>query len=268
VMAFPSFPADERPALVLTTVGAWYAERMPGFRWVKSRHSAERRVGTQIHELTLQPSTHNRAGHGTVIYPRFSVQDSRLADWVKNQNGPRQPASRTDHPYIYSTLLTNPLPGFNTVEISGLPQHADLQHHLHNLDELIEVTDTILLPTFDLFATPTEVAKSLPDNWISMVAPATVEWALALDDRKAAQQMVHRLVSLQLKGQQTWESRSGCFTEGYEMTDPGPTSLAAQGLRGIGWICRTHHLMEPGELTPPTRPAKASGLFGRIRRRS
>jgi len=47
-----------------------------------------------------------------------------------------------------------------SIEISGLPQPPELQRVTHGVEEFVFVTRDVLLPIFDMFATPAVLADS------------------------------------------------------------------------------------------------------------
>ncbi len=150
------------------------------------------------------------------------------------------------------------MPGLVTVELSGLPQHPLVMKNRATFAQLVDVTWSTLLPTFQLFDSPAHVAHDLPTAWLGMIEARTIEWAIAMGDRDAATLLVRRHLERPLRGKQTWETRLRLFTEGFETEELNGINL--HGERALGWLSRAHDLVEPSTIERPSSAlARAPG---------
>ena len=131
-----------------------------------------------------------------------------------------------------------------------MPQAPEVGRCEATLDELHQAVGSVLLPLFDAFVTPRELAARMPDDWLGMLTAVTVEWAIAHRDPGAAKVLVQRHMSRPERGQDTWEARARRFSSGYDLADPTAQDLQTYSTKAIGWVCREHDLLAPADLMP------------------
>lgn len=248
-MPAPRFEVTDRPGDILNGAGRWLAAQL-GWRWVKSRGTAEFRDGRQVLRLVLQSSKWSRAGVATWVFARVMVLDDGLPGWrAAHPESTLFPCpSRPPRRFVYNSLLINIERGLDEFECSGL-----LQRSL-SLDEFAAAFCERILPVLRLFRSPDLAAHGLPDSWLVMVGSEMVEWALAHNDSGAAALLIRRHMQRPLHGQQTWQSRIEAFRRGWELA-PGRDGLSQAALplatASLGWLARIHGLVDPHGLHEP-----------------
>jgi hypothetical protein len=248
-MPAPQFDVTDRPGDILDGAGRWLAAQL-GWRWVKSRDTAEFRDGPLVLRLVLQPSKWNRAGVATWVSTRVTVLDDDLPGWraVHPQCTLFPNPARPPRRFAYNSMLINIERQLDEVECSGL-----LRRPL-GLDEFATAFGERILPVLRLFRSPDLAAHGLPDSWLSMVGSETIEWALAHNDSGAAALLICRHMQRPLRGQQTWQGRIELFRRGWER-GPGRDGISQAnlifGTEPLGWLARVHDLVDPHTLDEP-----------------
>jgi hypothetical protein len=244
----PRFTADDRPADILDGTGRWLAAEL-GWRWVKSRHTAEIRDGPLVLRLILQSSTWSRAGVATWVSARISVLDDDLRAWrLAQADETVVPASRA-LPFACNTMLPSVEPGLESLECSGLPQQP-LAARTIGTSEFAAGFRELILPVLRLFRSPRLLATGLPDSWLMTVDSGTIEQALAQDDRESAALLMRRHMERPLRGHQTWRDRIGGFRHGWGNA-PGRDQSPQHGTGALGWLARVHDLPGPATFREP-----------------
>lgn len=217
----------------------WLAQCIgDGFKWVKSRKTLERRLGTQVHRIHLQSSQWNHTGEFAVVYPTIAVTDSVLSDWRETFPSPSVTPELDTPPVVYVTMLTNVLPGTSDVELSGLPIHPELQKMVMSASTFADVLKGPVLNFLALFDTPGNLADHASDEWLRVAKAPIVEWALAKGDTDAAAVLMRRIVALLLRHNELWQDRVSDFRRGYELTAlPNESKrIPLEGTESLGWI--------------------------------
>jgi hypothetical protein len=241
-MPAPQFGVADRPRDILDGAGRWLAAQL-GWRWVKSRSTAEFKDGPLVLQLVLQSSKWSRAGVATWISTRVTVLDDDLPVWRAGHPEstafpcpPWQPRR-----FVYNSLLINIEPDLEEVECSGLRPGA------LGLDQFWVAFGERIVPILRLFRSPDLAANRLPDQWLRMVGGETAEWAIAHSDPGAAALLIRRHMHRPLRGQQTWQGRIEPFRRGWELAPSldglSQTSLIF-GTESLGWLARVHGLVD------------------------
>jgi hypothetical protein len=251
----PRFTADGRPADILNATGRWLAAEL-GWRWVKSRRTAEARDGPLALRLILQSSTWSRAGVATWVRARVSVLDDDLRAWrLVRPDETVFPAGR-ELPFACNTMLPNVEPGLQTLECSGLPRQPPAPRTIGASEFAARFRERVL-PVLGLFGSSRLLASEMPDSWLVTVDSGTIEQALARNAGESAAVLIRRYMERPLRGHQTWPDRIGGFWRGWESA-PGCARPPQYGTGALGWLARVHNLPGPATFREP-RPESAPG---------
>jgi hypothetical protein len=244
----PRFTADDRPADILDGTGRWLAAEL-GWRWVKSRRTAETRNGTLVLRLILQSSTWSRAGAATWASARVSVLDDDLRDWRVPR--PEQTVFPASHvlPFACDTMLPAVEPGLQVLECSGLPQPSPAPRTV-SVSEFAARFRERVLPVLGLFGSSRLLAAELPGSWLATIDSGMVEQSLARRDRQSAAALITRHMERPLRGHQTWADRIGGFRHGWDSA-PGSGRPPQHGTGALGWLARVHTLPGPSSFRGP-----------------
>jgi hypothetical protein len=238
-MPAPRFTADDRPADILDTSGRWLAEEL-GWRWVKSRHTAEILTGSLTLQLRLQSSTWSRAGLATWTRTRVIILDKDLQSWRLAR--PRETVFPDSHlpPFACNTMLASVIPELGDVELSGLLQQRPAPHMISFAEFVVSFRDDVL-PVLDLFRSSRLLANKLPNSWFTTIDSGMIEQALARNDPESASALIRKYMERPLKATQTWQERIGAFRKGWEKA-PGQSPGPQHGPGALGWLARIHNL--------------------------
>jgi hypothetical protein len=244
----PRFTADDRPADILDVTGQWLAAEL-GWRWVKSRRTAEVPDGSLTLRLILQSSTWSRAGIATWVSARLSVLDEDLRAWrLARPDETVFPGDRMP-PFVCNTMLPSVEPEFQNLEFSGLPQQSPAPRSIGTSEFAARLREQVL-PVLGLFRSSRLLAAELPDSWLMTVDSGTIEQALARNDRESAATLIRRYMERPLRGQQTWPDRIGGFRQGWESA-PGSHGSSQRGTAALGWLAGVHDLPGPATFQEP-----------------
>ena len=250
-MTAPVFSQTDTPKAILDLSGKWLVDNLPGFRWLKSRGALERKVGPQLHRLTLQSSKASRQGLATWVSPRLMILDDRLQEW--RQTDPVRSIVADPNvvpPVVFNSLFVNFLKQWAKVELSGLSSSSEGPAAV-DLNEFLRCLTENVLPVLDHFAEPSSLIDGLPTSWWWMVDSGTVEWALACDDPSEAAEIVRQQMEQPLKGQEKAEQRLSLFRDGWECQGRGERLKGmSSSLTALGWVSAANDLIEPDALRP------------------
>ena len=75
--------AFTRPRDVVAAAGDWLGAALApsGFGWLPRPRRLQRRVGTLVHQVHLQPGRHNRAGGPITVTTMLNVREPALREW-------------------------------------------------------------------------------------------------------------------------------------------------------------------------------------------
>jgi hypothetical protein len=244
----PRFTEDDRPADILNGTGRWLAAEL-GWRWVKSRRTAEARDGPLVLRLILQSSKWSRAGVATWVSARVSVLDDDLRAWrVTRPDETVFPAGRV-LPFACNTMLSSVEPALLSLECSGLPQPPPAPRTISTRAFAARFRERVL-PVLGLFGSSRLLASQMPDSWLMTIDSGTIEQALARHDRESAAALIGRHMERPLRGHQTWRDRIGGFRHGWESA-PGEDRPPPLGTPALGWLARIHNLPGPAAFREP-----------------
>jgi hypothetical protein len=244
----PRFTADDRPADILDGTGRWLAAEM-GWRWVKSRRTAETQDGPLVLRLVLQSSTWSRAGVATWISARVSVLDDDLRAWrLARPEATVFPAGRVP-PFACNSMLASAEPGLKRLECSGLPQQPPAPRTVSTTEFESQFRERVL-PVLALFRSSGLLAAEMPDGWLGTVDSGTIEQALARKEPGPAAALIRRYMERPLRGHQTWADRIAGFQQGWDSA-PGGGPPPQHGTGALGWLARIHGLSGPSSFREP-----------------
>lgn len=194
------------PPASLDGTGRWLAAGL-GWRWVKSRRTAEARDGSLVVRLILQSSAWSRAGAATWVRARVSVLDGDLRAWrLARPDETVFPAGEV-RPFACNTMLASVEPGLESLECSGLPQRPPAPRTI-SAGAFAARFRELVVPVRGLFGSSRLLASSLPDSWLMTVDSGMIEQALARNDRESAAALIRRCMERPLRGHQTWPAGS------------------------------------------------------------
>lgn len=158
----------DRPADVVHAGAACLAGMLDGFRWVKSRHSLERRESVRREVLQLEKSKWNRSGHLIKFtVTSLTVFDDDLGKWrrANPELTVRRPES-VESIVCASSFLD--LPGQHFVVL------AQPEKRPTKLEQFAAHLRDTALPWFASTADPEQIARAAPD-------PLLTGWGFAQD---------------------------------------------------------------------------------------
>ena len=247
----PQFTVHSTPTEILNQAGEWLARQLGSeFRWVKSRQTVSRTHGARTDEIRLQPSKWNRAGIGTWATLRVTVRNKNLATWRRNHSDDTLLAHDPD--LLWSNEFINVDRDLYFVELSGQLQPDDKSVRRISLEELLEGTQSLVLPMLEYFKSPQDVSNRLPDAWFVLAAPL-VEWAISLGDRSSARRIAERMMRVH-------PERAAVFDRGQTLSHAGQRPALGVGEDALGWLTARHNLFTPSEPLPWTIPPTSDKL--------
>ncbi|KAA2258543.1 hypothetical protein F0L68_22035 [Solihabitans fulvus] len=183
---------SDQPAAVIGAAGDWLAARLAedGFRWIMSRQTLERRIGTRKEQIHLQSAKGNLTGHSVRFSAQLTVRDTALKAWRQANPG------LTLHRDVDQDLLCrHPLGNLvGSVEEGSVEKGTveegtvDLTDHRHRSARLAAFLAQIRQTALPWFASTARVqVADLPDLTIGLHAVELAELLVSRGDQDQAQ---------------------------------------------------------------------------------
>src|SRR6202171_1977846 len=180
----PTFTKETKPSQILELAGHVRASELASdFSWNALRHALRAVRGGRTYELSLQPSTWNRAGELTSATLRVTVRDKALAGWRRRQvegSLPGASARKGSADVVWSNEFINVDPDLYFVDLFGDIPRAGTGVRSLSLSELLHAILRKILPKLDLFDSPARLGKALPGTSLRLTG-GTVRWGVMLD---------------------------------------------------------------------------------------
>ncbi|MEU7764328.1 hypothetical protein AB0B25_04300 [Nocardia sp. NPDC049190] len=183
----------EQPRQVIHAAGRWLALNLAdcGFdTWLKSSTSLQRRAGTRVEQISIQPSKFNRTGEyiGTSNITLL-VYDNGLRHTDVNLLRPNHIA--TDNRWICRTTFAGALDYGRHYEINLTTP----QQRISQLEDFARKVHEVAVPWFAYTRDPRNVGD-LPDGFLDSCLPDIVDWLLGVDAQQAARTLIGRWLAL------------------------------------------------------------------------
>lgn len=233
-----SLARDSEP-LTPVQIGRQVAEglvsALPGVWRVTARGIRSDESG-QTTEIVLQRSSASRTRVGVWIYPRLTVTDFGLTDWM--QRNPHLIDGPVDG-RVFNSLFVN----FTRINEVFVSQNHSLPAGAASFDDLLALLVEEVLPKRELLRAP-ETLTELPDRWLGDVERMLL-WSVSVGRADLCWPLVDR--NLGRVPKQTEPGRQ-TFMRGFLKQERGESDSRSNGFESLGHlICRLGRHVDLGE---------------------